>query len=281
MHPAAIASQAPDRPAVIMAGSGQRDDVRRARRRARTASPTCCASEASGRATRWRSSPRTIRGSSRSPGRRSGPGCTTRRSTPTSPPTRRRTSSTTAAPPWSCRRRALAPVAAAAFTADATPKRRASGCCSAADAATAGSGTRRWSTRSPSTPIADEMRRRLHAVLVGHHGASEGHQAPAHAGAARPGTAGARCRSCRRSGFGAGDVYLCPAPLYHAAPLAWSMGAQRLGGTVVVMERFDPARGARAHRAAPGDPRPVRADDVRPHAEAAGRRARRATTCRA
>jgi long-chain acyl-CoA synthetase len=42
-------------------------------------------------------------------------------------------------------------------------------------------------------------------------------------------------------GFRAGDVYLCPAPLYHAAPLAWSMGAQRLGGTVVVMERFDPA----------------------------------------
>ncbi|HEX6658709.1 MAG TPA: AMP-binding protein [Ilumatobacter sp.] len=41
--------------------------------------------------------------------------------------------------------------------------------------------------------------------------------------------------------FRSGDVYLCPAPLYHAAPLAWSMGAQRLGGTVVVMERFDPA----------------------------------------
>ncbi|MHB1445235.1 MAG: AMP-binding protein [Acidimicrobiales bacterium] len=37
-----------------------------------------------------------------------------------------------------------------------------------------------------------------------------------------------------------GDVYLCPAPLYHAAPIAWSMGAQRLGSTVVVMERFDP-----------------------------------------
>jgi long-chain acyl-CoA synthetase len=41
-------------------------------------------------------------------------------------------------------------------------------------------------------------------------------------------------------GFTEGDVYLNPAPLYHAAPLAWSMTAQRLGGTVVVMERFDP-----------------------------------------
>ncbi len=41
-------------------------------------------------------------------------------------------------------------------------------------------------------------------------------------------------------GFKEGDVYLSPAPLYHSAPLLWSMTAQRLGGTVVVMERFDP-----------------------------------------
>jgi acyl-CoA synthetase (AMP-forming)/AMP-acid ligase II len=41
-------------------------------------------------------------------------------------------------------------------------------------------------------------------------------------------------------GFGPGDVYLSPAPLYHSAPLVWSMTVHRLGGTVVVMERFDP-----------------------------------------
>jgi long-chain acyl-CoA synthetase len=35
-------------------------------------------------------------------------------------------------------------------------------------------------------------------------------------------------------------VYLSPAPLYHAAPLGWSMAVQALGGTVVLMERFDP-----------------------------------------
>jgi fatty-acyl-CoA synthase len=35
-------------------------------------------------------------------------------------------------------------------------------------------------------------------------------------------------------------VYLSPAPLYHAAPIGWCSSAQRLGGTVVVMERFDP-----------------------------------------
>jgi long-chain acyl-CoA synthetase len=37
-------------------------------------------------------------------------------------------------------------------------------------------------------------------------------------------------------------VYLSPAPLYHAAPLRACMSVHRLGGTVVVMERFDPER---------------------------------------
>ena len=41
-------------------------------------------------------------------------------------------------------------------------------------------------------------------------------------------------------GFKEGDVYLNPAPLYHSAPMMWSMTAHRMGGTVVVMERFDP-----------------------------------------
>jgi acyl-CoA synthetase (AMP-forming)/AMP-acid ligase II len=40
-------------------------------------------------------------------------------------------------------------------------------------------------------------------------------------------------------GFGTDSVYLCPAPLYHAAPLGWSTTAQRIGASVVVMERFD------------------------------------------
>ena len=41
-------------------------------------------------------------------------------------------------------------------------------------------------------------------------------------------------------GFQPDSVYLSPAPLYHAAPLRWCMSVQRLGGTVVVMEKFDP-----------------------------------------
>jgi acyl-CoA synthetase (AMP-forming)/AMP-acid ligase II len=43
-----------------------------------------------------------------------------------------------------------------------------------------------------------------------------------------------------QGGVGPGSVYLCPAPLYHSAPLVYSMSMQRLGATVVVMERFDP-----------------------------------------
>jgi long-chain acyl-CoA synthetase len=35
------------------------------------------------------------------------------------------------------------------------------------------------------------------------------------------------------------DVYLSPAPIYHTAPLKWCASVQALGGTVVVMERFD------------------------------------------
>lgn len=41
-------------------------------------------------------------------------------------------------------------------------------------------------------------------------------------------------------GFGPDMVYLSPAPLYHAAPLRYCLAAHKFGGTVVVMEKFDP-----------------------------------------
>jgi long-chain acyl-CoA synthetase len=40
-------------------------------------------------------------------------------------------------------------------------------------------------------------------------------------------------------GFTAADVYLSPAPFYHAAPLKWCAAVHALGGTVVLMDRFD------------------------------------------
>ena len=40
-------------------------------------------------------------------------------------------------------------------------------------------------------------------------------------------------------GFDQNSVYLCPAPLYHAAPLRYCGMVNSLGGTVVLMDRFD------------------------------------------
>lgn len=41
-------------------------------------------------------------------------------------------------------------------------------------------------------------------------------------------------------GFDESSVYLSPAPLYHAAPLRYNMCVQRIGGTTVIMDHFDP-----------------------------------------
>jgi long-chain acyl-CoA synthetase len=43
--------------------------------------------------------------------------------------------------------------------------------------------------------------------------------------------------------FGMSDssVYLCPAPLYHSAALQWSAGVHEMGATLVIMEKFDAA----------------------------------------
>ncbi len=40
-------------------------------------------------------------------------------------------------------------------------------------------------------------------------------------------------------GFTADSIYLSPAPLYHAAPLAWCSAVTRIGGTIVMMEKFE------------------------------------------
>ena len=41
-------------------------------------------------------------------------------------------------------------------------------------------------------------------------------------------------------GMDAHTTYLSPAPLYHSAPIGFNLGVQSLGGTTVIMERFDP-----------------------------------------
>ncbi|MEE2030635.1 acyl-CoA synthetase [Rhodococcus chondri] len=49
-------------------------------------------------------------------------------------------------------------------------------------------------------------------------------------------------KQVRQFGFDETSVYLSPAPIYHAAPLRYSASTQALGGTVVLMDRFDPER---------------------------------------
>lgn len=45
--------------------------------------------------------------------------------------------------------------------------------------------------------------------------------------------------------FNERSIYLSPAPLYHSAPLGFSMATQAIGGTVVIMEKFEPAEALR------------------------------------
>ncbi len=52
--------------------------------------------------------------------------------------------------------------------------------------------------------------------------------------------AGLTAEFVRSYGFDDSSIYLSPAPMYHAAPLIFSMGVHIHGGTVVMMPRFDP-----------------------------------------
>ena len=47
-------------------------------------------------------------------------------------------------------------------------------------------------------------------------------------------------------GFDENAVYLSPAPLYHSAPIGFCQGVQALGGTVVMMRRYDPVHALQA-----------------------------------
>ena len=45
--------------------------------------------------------------------------------------------------------------------------------------------------------------------------------------------------TAQRLGMGEDTIYLSPAPLYHAAPLRYTLRVLELGGSAVIMERFD------------------------------------------
>ena len=91
----------------------------------------------------------------------------------------------------------------------------------------------------PSEPIADETEGDLLQYSSGTTGRPKGirrelaHVAPAEA----PNMVMPLMTAVGVTGA---SVYLSPAPLYHTAPAFWSMSVQSMGGTVVVMEKFDP-----------------------------------------
>ncbi|MCD2113567.1 acyl-CoA synthetase [Rhodococcus rhodochrous] len=93
----------------------------------------------------------------------------------------------------------------------------------------------------PDTPVDDELEGYYMLYSSGTTGRPKG-ILPALTGA--PFGTGLAIDSTMRDAFGFGphSVYLSPGPLYHAAPLGWTMGTVRNGGTALVMETFDAER---------------------------------------
>lgn len=52
-------------------------------------------------------------------------------------------------------------------------------------------------------------------------------------------------QAMNRYGYSSDTVYLSPAPLYHSAPLGFTTAILGFGGTVIMMERFDPENALR------------------------------------
>ncbi|MEU7811670.1 acyl-CoA synthetase [Pseudonocardia sp. NPDC049154] len=91
----------------------------------------------------------------------------------------------------------------------------------------------------PATPLPDEGEGDFMMYSSGTTGRPKGIRRPLSNTPMGTYPYGAAEQWLRGLGMVEGDVYLSPAPLYHSAPIAWSQAAQRIGATVVCMERFD------------------------------------------
>ena len=91
-----------------------------------------------------------------------------------------------------------------------------------------------------SSPIADELEGVDMIYSSGTTGRPKGGRQPV-SGVAAGAIDESSLAFFRLFGFDENTVYFSPgAPLYHAAPLRFCMGVTRLGGTAVIMNRFDP-----------------------------------------
>jgi long-chain acyl-CoA synthetase len=103
-------------------------------------------------------------------------------------------------------------------------------------------GFRSWSqalAAQPDTPIADEVAGQDMLYSSGTTGRPKGIKRPLDNLPIDQPHPRLRVLCVEFCGMSPDTVYLSPAPLYHAAPLGWSMAVMAMGGTVVMMERFD------------------------------------------
>ena len=91
----------------------------------------------------------------------------------------------------------------------------------------------------PDTPIADEREGDLLQYSSGTTGRPKGIRRPLQ-GVSPSESPNFLSALLMAIGMTSDAVYLSPAPLYHTAPCLWSMSAQAMGVTTVVMEKFDP-----------------------------------------
>ena len=92
----------------------------------------------------------------------------------------------------------------------------------------------------PQTPVADERAGMSMLYSSGTTGRPKGVRIPLPENKDIAGPNALTAIAQGAFGFDADSIYLSPAPLYHAAPLGWCMATTRLGSTLVIMEKFDP-----------------------------------------
>ena len=98
----------------------------------------------------------------------------------------------------------------------------------------------------PTAPLAEEPAGAFRLYSSGTTGRPKGILRPLPSGSIKDEPAAAAGLQQALWGFDENVVYLSPAPLYHSAPIGFCQAVQSLGGTVVMLRRFDPSQALQA-----------------------------------